>query len=209
MPARIASINSFGYGGSNAHVVLQDAESYLGGCSRHQTSPFAAVEDDIFAGEDEPSMRPRVLVFSANDEHSLKSYCRALKNHLLNPAVMINIDDLAYTLSERRSRHFNRGYALAQSMDFDEGSIVYGKNSTEDLRIGFIFTGQGAQWSQMGKSIIEVFPSAKTLLKRLDDALQSLPNPPPWSLQHELVEARNPEHLRRPEFSQPLVTALQ
>ena len=154
-------------------------------------------------------MRPRVLVFSANDEHSLKSYCRALKKHLLNPAVMINIDDLAYTLSERRSRHFNRGYTLAQSTDFDEGAIIYGKNSTEELRIGFIFTGQGAQWSQMGKGIIEAFPSAKTLLKRLDDALQSLPSPPQWSLKHELVEARNPEHLRLPEFSQPLVTALQ
>ena len=209
MPARIASINSFGYGGSNAHVVLQDAESYLRGCSRHQTSSLAAGEDDIFAGEEEPSMRPRVLVFSANDEHSLKAYCRALKNHLLNPAVMINIDDLAYTLSERRSRHFNRGYALAQSTDFDEGAVVYGKSSTEELKIGFIFTGQGAQWSQMGKCIVEAFPSAKALLKRLDDALQSLPNPPQWSLKHELVEARKPEHLRRPEFSQPLVTALQ
>ena len=154
-------------------------------------------------------MRPQVLIFSGNDEQSLKSYCRALRNHIVNPAVMINIADLAFTLSERRSRHFNRGYVLAQSTDFDEGAIVYGKHNTEELKLALVFTGQGAQWSQMGKSLIETFPAANILLKNLDDALQSLPTPPPWSLKHELVEARSPEHLRRPEFSQYLVTALQ
>ena len=46
-------------------------------------------------------------------------------------------------------------------------------------------------------------------LVRLDDTLQSLDHPPKWSLLSELTEPRSPEHLRQPEFSQPLVTALQ
>lgn len=44
---------------------------------------------------------------------------------------------------------------------------------------------------------------------RLDGVLQSLRQPPEWTLLQELTEQRTPEHMRRPEFSQPLVTALQ
>lgn len=46
-------------------------------------------------------------------------------------------------------------------------------------------------------------------LHRLDQALQTLQDPPSWSLVSELTETRSSEHLRQPEFSQPLVTALQ
>ena len=46
-------------------------------------------------------------------------------------------------------------------------------------------------------------------LPRLDKVLQSLHDPPAWSLVSELTEIRSSEHLRQPEFSQPLVTALQ
>lgn len=47
------------------------------------------------------------------------------------------------------------------------------------------------------------------LFCRLDQVLQSLHEPPSWSLVRELTEPRSSEHLRQPEFSQPLVTALQ
>ena len=46
-------------------------------------------------------------------------------------------------------------------------------------------------------------------LHRLDVDLQSLPDPPSWSLVRELTEPRASGYLRQPEFSQPLVTALQ
>lgn len=126
--------------------------------------------------------RPQVLVFSANDEQSLKAHTQALKKHLLNPSATISLSDLSYTLSERRSRLFNRGFLVTKTASIDEASIVYGKKGTDAPRIGFVFTGQGAQWPQMGKSIVSLFPSAKLLLQRLDRALQSLPTPPKWSI---------------------------
>ena len=61
----------------------------------------------------------------------------------------------------------------------------------------------------MGRSFVDTLPSARSLLCRLDKVLQSLPSPPSWSLLAELTEPRKSEHLRLPEFSQPLVTALQ
>jgi acyl transferase domain-containing protein len=206
---RRASVNSFGYGGSNAHVVLEEAGQYLKRPLSAQTFSYVSSGDEFFTDDDDDSIRPHLLILSANDEESLKAYCKALSTHLLNPSVSIKLKDLAYTLSERRTKHFHRAYMTTQSIELDEDLFVFGKKSAEAPRVGFVFTGQGAQWSQMGMGLIDNFPAAKLLLQRLDAVLQALPTPPKWSLVNELVETRNPEHLRLPEFSQPLVTALQ
>lgn len=206
---RRVSVNSFGYGGSNAHVVLDGANSLLQASAPTHISSYISDYDDIFGDEEELSSRPYVILLSANDEASLKAYCAAITRHVLNPAVRVTLRDLSYTLSERRSHHFYRAYTIAETTELDEGAFVFGKKSSVAPRIGFVFTGQGAQWPQMGKEIVENFPCAKPLLHRLDKALQSLPVPPKWSLLDELVEPRESEHLRRPEYSQPLVTALQ
>ena len=206
---RRASVNSFGYGGSNAHVVLEEPKVMVGDAKTTFVSSISQDDDDLFGQEEPKSARPFTLVFSANDDSSLQAYCKKLRQYLMNPSVKVTLPDLAYTLAERRTHHFNRGYLVTQSTALDEASFVFQKKSTETPRVGFVFTGQGAQWSQMGKSLVESFPLASLLLKHLDDVLQSIPNPPSWSLLKELVEPRSPELLRSPEFSQPLVTALQ
>ncbi|KAJ6443718.1 Polyketide synthase [Purpureocillium lavendulum] len=210
-----ASVNSFGYGGSNAHVVLESAEQYLQ--DSHATSyvsSYLADEadifgDDVLASPTDVAKRPRLLAFSANDETSLRDYVKQLRKHLINPSVRVNLQDLAYTLSEKRSRHFNRAFLLADKTALDEGALVLGKKSPQPPKIGFVFTGQGAQWSQMGKALVDAFPSTGDLLKHLDRVLETTVTPPSWSLLAELTEPRKPHLLRQPEFSQPLCTALQ
>lgn len=213
---RRASVNSFGYGGSNAHVVVDEVANLVAPSKLRHVSSFARdddVDDYFDLGEDEPaavSLRPKVIVASANDEDSVKAQIDALARHLVNPAVKIKLGDLAYTLSERRTRHYRRGFAItSKAADIAKENFVFGKKKTDAPVVGFIFTGQGAQWPQMGKDLIASFPTARRVLERLDKALQLLPVPPKWSLLSELAEPRSPEHLRLPEFSQPLVTALQ
>jgi acyl transferase domain-containing protein len=180
VPFRRASVNSFGYGGSNAHVVLDEAEGFLRRSTKTHVSSYFSDTEDFFA--EEISTRPLTLVFSANDEDSLRAYCKAISKHLVNPGVNVKLQDLSYTLSERRTRHFHRAYLVTESTTLDEGAFVFGKKSNDVPRIGFVFTGQGAQWSQMGESVINSFPAAKSLLKHLDNVLQNLSTPPSWSL---------------------------
>ena len=105
----------------------------------------------------------------------------------MNPAVTVKLPDLSYTLSERRSHHFQRAYAIVHKASLNEDSLIFGKKSSEVPSIAFIFTGQGAQWSQMGKELVEKFPAAALLLKHLDDVLQACPFPPAWSLYSKLA----------------------
>ncbi|ROW10618.1 hypothetical protein VMCG_01994 [Cytospora schulzeri] len=211
LDVRRASVNSFGFGGSNAHAILETAPFATHVSSYKEiTSDFFGDDDDdeeVSLAEDAP---PKVLVLSANDQASLKNYISALSGHLINPSVAVDIDDLAYTLSERRSHHYYRAFLVSQtSSSIDQGNLHFGQKAASKPRVGFVFTGQGAQWSQMGSSLIKVFPQAREVIETLDRVLQKLPDPPSWSLLAELTEERSPAALRQPEFSQPLVTALQ
>ena len=203
---RRASINSFGYGGSNAHAIIEQPS--VAARSSHVSSHKATDGEDDFDEEDD-SKRPYMLVLSANDAASLKANVQELCNHLINPRVKVNLADLAYTLSERRTQLWHRAFVTTRTTELNEKDFAIAKKSPQPPKIGIIFTGQGAQWSQMGKELLEFFPWTRSILEELDQVLQSQHNPPKWSLVAELTESRTAEHLRQPEFSQPLVTALQ
>ncbi|TGJ81907.1 hypothetical protein E0Z10_g6842 [Xylaria hypoxylon] len=215
---RRASVNSFGFGGANAHVVVEQAPV------THHVSSYKQVTTNFFDDSDDDddddgfitkkakkSSSSTLLVFSANDASSLKSNVKGLSAHLINPTVSVDLMDLAFTLSEKRSRHYYRAFTIVGSSkhEIKEETLTFGKQATSPPKVGFVFTGQGAQWSQMGRDLINSFPLAEKVIRELNEVLQALPDPPSWSLLLELTEDRSTEALRQPEFSQPLVTALQ
>ncbi|KXX76491.1 Lovastatin diketide synthase LovF [Madurella mycetomatis] len=204
---RRASVNSFGYGGSNAHAIIEEAP--LNHVSTHMSSHLSADDFSFDFVPDDSSARPHTLVLSANDAASLKANVAALCRHLINPGVRVGLPDLAYTLSERRSRFWHRAFVTTTTTEIQASDFVVGKRSPNVPRVGFVFTGQGAQWPQMGRQLVEYFPSAREVLEELDEVLKGLPEPPEWTLVEELTRERTAEYLRQPEFSQPLVTALQ
>ncbi|GAP86891.1 putative acyl transferase acyl hydrolase lysophospholipase [Rosellinia necatrix] len=212
---RRASINSFGFGGANAHAVIESPE-YLspGFTPKHKSSYLdsGSIDADFFmsSADDVPSNSPpRLLVLSANDHGSLKRMMRGLSSQLLSPSTSVTLDDLAYTLSERRSRLYYRAFSVQKTTDFPAESFTTGKVFRQGVRIGFVFTGQGAQWPAMGRDLLSTFPTAKKIVKGLDEVLAGLPEPPSWSLVSALTDKYDPSVLREPEFSQPIVTALQ
>lgn len=116
---------------------------------------------------EEDAARPSVLVLSANDATSLRANIQSLGNHLINPRVKVSLSDLAYTLSQRRTRLWHRAFITTKNTELDEKPDAWfvAKKNSHTPTFGFVFTGQGAQWPQMGKDLLQYFPWTRTILE--------------------------------------------
>ncbi|KAL2820183.1 polyketide synthase module [Aspergillus cavernicola] len=207
---RRASVNSFGFGGANAHVILEESKGYLGSGWRKTHVSSRATQGQAFRMEANGIPKKLyTLVFSAATEESLQAYYARIKRHLADLNVKVSPADLAYTLGQRRTHHPCRAYAVTSASNLGRARVEFGERGLEPPRVAFVFTGQGSQWPQMGAGLIKAFPCAARLLRHLDTVLQSTPTPPSWSIVEELTEPRQADYYQRPELSQPLTTALQ
>lgn len=160
---RRASVNSFGYGGSNAHAIIEQPNA---SDRRHAVNSYTFRDGD-FSLEDDEAARPFILVLSANDAASLKANIKALTTHMINPRVTASLSDLAYTLSERRTKLWHRAFIVARNTVLDDKPDAWhaAKKSPIAPTFGFIFTGQGAQWPQMGRDLLQFFPWTGDILQ--------------------------------------------
>lgn len=135
---KIASVNSTGMAGANAHVVLQDVHEFLGSwgiCNGICTEVPNGRSTEL-------SRRTRFLLpVSAHDEPSLKANVAALE------AILQGLDlwDLAYTLSSRRTTFAHRAYVTAEAGQSCEAvrSFTFGsKAPNSGPTLGFVFTGK-------------------------------------------------------------------
>lgn len=195
------SVNNFGFGGTNAHVVLEKV-------------PFAPriTKDDADLNDDNPGRK--LFVMSANDKNSLETVMKNLVVYLEQRPEMFQKDlmgNFAYTLGSRRSiLHHRVAISAQRSFDLIEtissGNYTIGKE-VDPLRIGFIFTGQGAQWYGMGRELSDQFPVFKAAIDRADHVLKSLGAS--WSLVEELGKDEKSSQVGAAHISQPSCTALQ
>ncbi|CAO2658326.1 Nn.00g060490.m01.CDS01 [Neocucurbitaria sp. VM-36] len=212
---RRASVNSFGYGGTNAHVIVDDASHYL---QRHHHSRGHVRNDSGFVSPTSDTSfsttsKTRLFHLSANDERSLAHMGQTLADHLQSQSVFNEeelLDNLAYTLSGRRSRFSYSATVVAREKSHLETQlrnlVTTSSNRSTPPRIGFIFTGQGAQWWGMGRELLQ-YPVFKHCLQRCDSILKRLGSG--WSLMEELLKDKATSRVNEATFSQPLCTALQ
>ncbi|KIA75874.1 polyketide synthase [Aspergillus ustus] len=187
------SVNNFGVGGTNVHVILDSASSLNLHTEHNQPS--------------DPPPHAHLLVVSANTEKSLTRRTDNIKTYLdENPK---SLRDLAFTLGERREHLAYRAFSLATEGQAVGAFTVSTVSCDVSPEITFVFTGQGAQWPAMGKELIETFDIFRTSIQRLDQALQKLSSPPTWTLEGLLCTESNREQLDRAELAQPLCCALQ
>lgn len=84
---------------------------------------------------------PKLLIFSANDETSLRSYIKSLSAHLADTSVNVRVSDLAHTMSEHRSRYYQRAFTVVDASPTEKLSsivsevAVFGKRATAKLML--------------------------------------------------------------------------
>lgn len=179
-------MNSFGYGGSNAHIILEDAAGYLSrrglnGLYRKLQSPLA-IPNDI-AKHNSQSSRSRVFMISGFDEASCTKQAESLREYLLEKESLIDdafMNNLASTLNEHRTRLPCKVAVTGGTIAEVAGALtskVKVKRNTKKPTVGFVFTGQGAQSPGMGRELLDAYPVFRKSIENIDAYLKRIGAP--------------------------------
>ncbi|KAM0454269.1 hypothetical protein ACHAPV_008542 [Trichoderma viride] len=209
---RRASVNSFGYGGANGHVILESIGSYFVGSlasspvSRTLTSPYESSKDQVF-----------VLPFSASSGKSLEAR-RKQNIETLERTEPKDVKALAAAMSKRQAKLRLRDFVLASVKPDSQPSLIETAEAgdkaspgAQPLPFAFVFTGQGAQYANMAKELIENDIGFLATIRDLDEVLQSLPAEykPSWTLEQTLLDKPAVSKINDVTRSQPICTAVQ
>ncbi|KUJ17704.1 polyketide synthase [Mollisia scopiformis] len=211
-----ASISSFGYGGSNSHCILQrpSAIKALTNGVGHTNGVVETNGEVQTNGVVEKRERAYLIPLSASTSDSLKGRISDLASF---DTENIATSDLAYTLGQRRSELKWRSYFIGRTATLSNETVSKALDvitdhtslKAQDNQLSFIFTGQGAQWPEMGKALFEVYPVFRESFQRCESYLSELAQAPTWSLRQELLAGPGLSRINDPEISQPVCTAIQ
>jgi phthiocerol/phenolphthiocerol synthesis type-I polyketide synthase C len=191
-----AGINSFGFGGTNAHIVLSAPP-------RRETSLDAA------------AVRPPLMI-SARSEGSLSALAQRWRN-LLATTPPERLPTLLRAAARRRDQHPHRLVVLQEDplAAAEELAEFCGGSSSPDIvagtavregKLAFVYSGNGAQWPAMGRTALATNPDFRAAVEEVDAIMR--PNLG-WSVSDALAEGVDAERMARADVAQPLLFAVQ
>ncbi|HET7557589.1 MAG TPA: amino acid adenylation domain-containing protein, partial [Rhodanobacteraceae bacterium] len=172
---RRAAVSSFGVGGTNAHVILEEAPQLEARAAQH-----------------DGGLRPALLVLSAHDEAALQrrgaELAQALRGHHDE-----ELPDIAATLALGRKPMRVRGAVVARDIEQARERLpqLAAQRVETRPRVVFLFPGQGSQHAGMARELVETEPVFREAFERcctlasgqLDRDLRELILPPPGRMQ--------------------------
>lgn len=204
-PRRV-SINSFGYGGTNAHAVVEayEEDDYLSTPDSGVSSGHSSTHLD--------APKPVPIVISAHSDKSLGKLVSNIKDWLTSDAGrQTPFNSLAYTLNVRRSKLPWRCNIVASSTDEVVRALQDPRlrkvKAARGTNVGFVFTGQGAQWFAMGRELLASSRAFAGSIAACNEALECFGCE--WNLAEELSRPKESSRLGESRWAQPATTAIQ
>lgn len=212
------SVNSFGYGGTNAHAIVEAyqpaplANGHVNGNNLINGNGHVNGNGLVNGNDNNHSSKEKLVVLSANSETSLKNLISNMRDWLTSvQGQSASFTDLAYTLNVRRSKLPWRCSIVSSNSQKLQEALEDAKlrliKSARDVSLTFVFTGQGAQWFAMGRELLtssREFTSSIAICSRTMKALGC-----EWDLVEELSQDEQSSRLGESRFSQPTTTAVQ
>ena len=199
----LAGVNSFGFGGSNAHVVLEEP-------------PVRDSQDLAPLGQ---SQRAWLIPLSARSPEALRALTASYEQFLTTSNGDPSLSDIGYTTSLRRSHHDHRLAVVARSRKeladqlraFAAGEIAAGISADravpgQRFSLAFVFAGQGPQWWAMGRQLLAEEPLFGQVIERIDGLIRQWSD---WSLLEELTADESMSRMQETAISQPAIFAVQ
>jgi len=158
--ARRAGVSSFGIGGTNVHVILEEAPQMLSGETRRPV---------------------QLLTLSDATETSLERATSNLANHIQKHSEL-NLADVAYTLHAGRRTFKHRRVVVCRNLSDavsalemrDADKVFTGAGESSKQPVVFMFSGQGAQYVNMG---LELYRTEPPFRQQLDTCAELLRKP--------------------------------
>ncbi|KAF0137716.1 MAG: beta-ketoacyl synthase [Xanthobacteraceae bacterium] len=194
----LAGVNSFGFGGTNAHVILRGEEAVV----------------SILNGRKGASLPP--LVLSAHSSEALAAVASTYAEHW--PGDQRLVPDFVGAAAHQRDRLTSRAIFRADSAEalklevdrFARGDASPNTQSGlalgHDLPVAFVFSGNGSQWAGMGRDAWHADGRFRDALRDVDEHFLKKAK---WSLVDTLFEDDLGPKLRCATYAQPLILALQ
>ncbi|WP_109125842.1 polyketide synthase [Dyella sp. C11] len=182
-----AGVSSFGVGGTNAHVIMEQA-------------PLQAPSD--------AAQGPQLLFLSGRTPAAVTAYAARLADHLAAcPAT--NLADASSTLLHGRKAFAHRACVVASSTDEAIARLRELNASRESTKpapeVVFLFPGQGSQYAGMGKALYEAEP---TFRAAIDDCAEALRGELGFDLRERLFDS-DAAALRETSLTQPATFAIE
>lgn len=206
------SVSSFAMGGTNAHVILEGVDKRKG---HPLLTNGSSATTSMFSTKEPTLDKKRLFAFSAADQAGLERVAQTLADHLdslgptsSNPEYIAN---LAYTLGEGRSKlswkttcFAENGFELREKLEGLKGANAV--RSSGEPRIGFVFSGQGAQWAGMGAELLERKVFGESFRKSAEYLKECGCE---WDAIEELTRPASESNISNPLISQPMCNILQ